>query len=59
MKVKRIVANIQTTDIGEAAPPQISFACEGGAGTPTLDLSIEVDDVDAAFSRTKGCGICD
>jgi catechol 2,3-dioxygenase-like lactoylglutathione lyase family enzyme len=36
--------------------PQISFASEGGAGTPTPDLSIEIDDVDAALSRTKAAG---
>lgn len=28
---------------------QISFACEGGSGTPVPDLSIEVDDVDTAY----------
>jgi catechol 2,3-dioxygenase-like lactoylglutathione lyase family enzyme len=83
MKVKRIVTNVQTTDIAAATrfyrdvlglevlmdmgwiatygsssttTPQISFASEGGAGTPTPDLSIEVDDVDAAVSRTKDAG---
>jgi catechol 2,3-dioxygenase-like lactoylglutathione lyase family enzyme len=35
---------------------QISFAREGGAGTPTPDLSIEVDDVDAALERMKRAG---
>ena len=33
---------------------QISVASEGGSGTPVPDLSIEVDDVDAAFDRMKG-----
>ncbi|MEO7464075.1 MAG: hypothetical protein ABIV42_01210 [Nitrosospira sp.] len=28
---------------------QISFASHGGSGTPTPDLSIEVNDLDAAF----------
>ncbi|MCR8641147.1 VOC family protein [Paenibacillus sp. N1-5-1-14] len=28
---------------------QISFASEGGSGTPTPDLSIEVDDLDAVY----------
>ena len=30
---------------------QMSFMSEGGSGTPVPDLSIEVDDVDAAFGR--------
>jgi catechol 2,3-dioxygenase-like lactoylglutathione lyase family enzyme len=28
---------------------QLSFATEGGSGTPVPDLSIEVDDLDTAF----------
>lgn len=35
---------------------QISFATQGGSGTPTPDLSIEVDDVDAALERTRRAG---
>ncbi len=35
---------------------QISFASEGGSGTPVPDLSIEVDDVDVAFARMKAAG---
>jgi len=35
---------------GEAMP-QISFASEGGSGTPVPDLSIEVDDLDEAHRR--------
>lgn len=83
MKVKRIVANINTKDI--AAPKcfyedvlgldlmmdhgwirtygldeemsiQISFASQGGSETPTPDLSIEVDDVDATFESMKKAG---
>ncbi|MDH0867112.1 VOC family protein [Mitsuaria sp. GD03876] len=30
---------------------QVSFASEGGAGTPVPDLSIEVDDLDEALRR--------
>lgn len=83
MKVKRIVANIDTRDIaaakrfygdilglevlmdigwiatygsGETASTQISFAAEGGSGTPTPDLSIEVDDVDEALDRMTAAG---
>jgi len=35
---------------------QISFANEGGSGTLTPDLSIEVDDVATAFTRMKEAG---
>jgi catechol 2,3-dioxygenase-like lactoylglutathione lyase family enzyme len=31
--------------------PQISFASQGGSGTPVPDLSIEVDDLEAALER--------
>jgi catechol 2,3-dioxygenase-like lactoylglutathione lyase family enzyme len=83
MKVLRIVANVNTTEIAAAKrfyqdvlgldvlmdhgwlvtygsrakmQVQISFASEGGSGTPTPDLSIEVDDVDAALQRMKKAG---
>ncbi|MGF6768346.1 catechol 2,3-dioxygenase-like lactoylglutathione lyase family enzyme [Paraburkholderia sp. GAS199] len=36
---------------------QVSFAAEGGSGTPVPDLSIEVDDVDAAHELFKAAGI--
>lgn len=35
---------------------QISFASQGGSGTATPDLSIEVDDVDAACERIRSAG---
>jgi catechol 2,3-dioxygenase-like lactoylglutathione lyase family enzyme len=35
---------------------QISIMSEGGSGTPTPDLSIEVDDLDAALARMKRAG---
>lgn len=35
---------------------QISFATQGGSGTPVPDLSIEVDDVDAAYERMVSAG---
>ncbi|WHY17324.1 VOC family protein [Paenibacillus sp. G2S3] len=35
---------------------QISFASQGGSNTPTPDLSIEVDDIDAVFERMKSAG---
>jgi catechol 2,3-dioxygenase-like lactoylglutathione lyase family enzyme len=83
MKVKRIVANIDTQDIAaakrfyqdvlglelmmdhgwiatygshEAMDVQISFASQGGSGTASPDLSVEVDDVDAALERMRSAG---
>lgn len=35
---------------------QISFAEQGGSGTPVPDLSIEVDDVEAALEAMKTAG---
>lgn len=35
---------------------QVSFASEGGSGTPVPDLSIEVDDVDEAHRRMSDAG---
>ena len=84
MKVTRIVANVDTSEIakakhfyqdllglkpimdhswlvtygsGEEMSVQISFASEGGSGTPVPDLSIEVDDVNAALERMRAAGI--
>ena len=36
---------------------QVSFASEGGSGTPVPDLSIEVDNVESALKRVKKAGI--
>ena len=36
---------------------QVSFMKEGGSGAPAPDLSIEVDDLDAALSRMREAGI--
>ena len=41
------------------ARPQISFAAEGGSGTPVPDLSIEVDDVDAVYAKAVAGGFDD
>ncbi|WP_406806257.1 VOC family protein [Burkholderia semiarida] len=84
MKVKRIVANIDTRSIDDAKrfyrhifgldllmdhgwiatygnaeqmAVQISFASQGGSGTPTPDLSIEVDDLDEAIARVHAAGV--
>jgi catechol 2,3-dioxygenase-like lactoylglutathione lyase family enzyme len=80
MKVKRVVADIETRDVAaarrfygevlglellmdhgwivtygssEKMSVQLSFASQGGSGTPVPDLSIEVDDVDEALARMR------
>jgi catechol 2,3-dioxygenase-like lactoylglutathione lyase family enzyme len=35
---------------------QVSFAAEGGSGTPVPDLSIEVDDADEAYRCMRDAG---
>jgi catechol 2,3-dioxygenase-like lactoylglutathione lyase family enzyme len=85
MAVKRIVANIATSRVGDAkafyvdilglypamdqgwivtlaagellSQPQISFATEGGSGTPVPDLSIEVDDLAEVHRRVLAAGL--
>jgi catechol 2,3-dioxygenase-like lactoylglutathione lyase family enzyme len=47
---------IATYGSGEQMSIQISFASQGGSGTPTPDLSIEVDDVDAALEGMRRAG---
>jgi len=47
---------IQTFGSETTMNVQVSVASEGGSGTPLPDLSIEVDDVDAAFHRMKDAG---
>jgi catechol 2,3-dioxygenase-like lactoylglutathione lyase family enzyme len=45
------------TFVGEGhASPQISFASEGGSGTPVPDLSIEVDDLNMVHERMVSAG---
>ena len=44
---------IVTFGSNEKMSTQISFMTEGGSGTPVPDLSIEVDDLDAALARVK------
>lgn len=48
---------IVTYGAREKASVQISFAAEGGSGTPVPDLSIEVDDLEAALERVRNAGI--
>jgi catechol 2,3-dioxygenase-like lactoylglutathione lyase family enzyme len=40
----------------DAMSVQVSFASEGGSGTPVPDLSIEVDDVDTALAAMRQAG---
>ncbi len=44
---------VATYGSSEQMNVQISFVSEDGSGAPTPDLSIEVDDLDEAFSRVK------
>ena len=84
MRIKRITANIETSNINKAdafyhdilalervmdygwirtygsnskMTVQISFASEGGSGTPVPELSIEVDNIETALTRVKKAGI--
>ncbi|RCV90147.1 VOC family protein [Billgrantia montanilacus] len=36
---------------------QLSFGTEGGSGTPVPDLSIEVDDIEAALARCEKANV--
>jgi catechol 2,3-dioxygenase-like lactoylglutathione lyase family enzyme len=47
---------IATFGSGEEMSVQISFMTEGGSGTPVPDLSVEVDDLDAALAGMKAAG---
>ncbi|MFL1672890.1 VOC family protein [Paenibacillus dendritiformis] len=47
---------IVTYGSGEKMSVQLSVAAEGGSKTPVPDLSIEVDDVDAALERMRNAG---
>ena len=84
MKIKRIVSNVETSDVEMAEAfyhdilglrlimdhgwlrtygsdskmtVQVSFASEGGSGTPVPDMSIEVDDIETALARVQKAGI--
>jgi catechol 2,3-dioxygenase-like lactoylglutathione lyase family enzyme len=47
---------IATYGSPQQASAQVSIMTEGGSGTPVPDLSIEVDDLDAALARVKAAG---
>lgn len=42
---------------GETRAAQLSFATEGGSGTPVPDLSIEVDNLEEVLARMQAAGI--
>jgi len=48
---------IRTYGSSQRMSVQISIAQEGGSGTSAPDLSIEVDDLDAALQRMKAARI--
>ena len=47
---------IVTYASGRPMAPQISFASQGGSGTPVPDLSIEVDNVDEIYAKMAAAG---
>ncbi|WP_349775113.1 VOC family protein [Sphingobacterium faecium] len=47
---------IETYGNEYSMPLQISFASQGGSGTDVPDLSIEVDDIETAYSKMKEFG---
>ncbi|MCP4384691.1 MAG: glyoxalase [Hyphomicrobiales bacterium] len=48
---------IVTLGSPETMTVQISLACEGGSGAPTPDLSVEVDEIEAALARVTDAGL--
>ena len=48
---------IRTYGLDSKMTVQVSFASEGGSGTPVPDLSIEVDDVEIALAKIKKANI--
>ncbi|TGQ07729.1 MULTISPECIES: VOC family protein [unclassified Mesorhizobium] len=47
---------IATYGSEESMQVQVSFMAQGGSGTPVPDLSVEVDDVDAALAGMRKAG---
>jgi catechol 2,3-dioxygenase-like lactoylglutathione lyase family enzyme len=47
---------IATYGSGQKMSVQVSFMSQGGSDTPVPDVSIEVDDVDAALERVRAAG---
>ena len=49
---------IMTLGAHGSAAPQLSFATQGGSGTPVPDLSVEVDNLDEVHRRAVAAGLC-
>ena len=48
---------IVTYSSGEAMTTQVSFAREGGSGTPVPDISVEVDNLDEVYDKALAAGM--
>lgn len=48
---------ISTFATAPGSPQQVSFASDGGSGTPVPDLSIEVDDLEGLHQRMVEAGV--
>jgi catechol 2,3-dioxygenase-like lactoylglutathione lyase family enzyme len=48
---------IRTYSLDSKMTVQVSFASEGGSGTPVPDLSVEVDDIEIALTKIKEANI--
>ena len=56
LDVRTDQGSMTTSGTRERLAVQINFAAEGGPGTATPDLAIEVDDVDAAHRAMQRAG---
>ena len=57
LKVLMDLGWIRTYGSGSKMTVQISVLSEGGSGTAIPDISIEVDDLEAALTRVQSAGI--
>lgn len=57
LKVVMDLGWMATYGSGEDMQVQVSFMSQGGSDAPVPDLSIEVDDLDAALRRMEQAGI--
>ena len=57
LELKMDLGWIRTYGSSSKMNVQISIASEGGSGTPVPDISIEVDDLDAALEKIRSAEI--
>jgi len=57
LRTPMVMDFIATCEGTGAQPPQVSFATEGGSGTPLPAVSVEVDDLDAVLDRAREMGV--